>query len=62
MKTLRILVTAFLAGVVFAACGRVVEPCLDRTIVVDTLGWVIRPPADTVGPITATHPACIRIV
>lgn len=61
MSTFRILVTAFLAGVVLASCGSPVAPCLDRTIVVDTLGWTVHRDG-TRSPITATHPACVRIV
>lgn len=61
MRTLRILLTAFLAGVILAACKNPADPCPDRTIVVDTLGWVFRANGDSL-PITATHPACIVIV
>ena len=61
MRTLRILITAFLAGVVLASCKPITAVCAPLDVVVDTLGWVIRPAGDTAGPITATHPSCITI-
>ena len=61
MRVLRILITAFVAGIFLASCESPTAPCRDRTIIVDTLGWVVRAGADTVGPITARHPACIVI-
>lgn len=61
MRTLRILVTAFLAGVILASCRSATAACLPWQVQVDTLGWVVRPPADTVGPITATLTGCIEL-
>lgn len=62
MRTLRILVLAFLGGMILASCKSATAACARLDVRVDTLGWVVRPPADTVGPITATYTGCIELV
>jgi hypothetical protein len=59
MRVLRIMALAFLAGVILSACKSPTAPCLDRTIVTDTIGWVERRDG-TLAPITTTGPACVR--
>lgn len=54
MKTARVVLIAFVAGVLFVAgCGRSVTaplPCtVARATSVDTIGWTIRATGDTVG-------------
>ncbi len=61
MRALRILVAAFLAGALLASCRSATAACSRLDVRVDTLGWVVRPPADTVGPITATLTGCIEL-
>jgi hypothetical protein len=60
VKLLRVALIAFVAGVVFVAgCANPAEPVpctvelAARYGMVDTLGWVVRAPNDTVGPILA---------
>ena len=66
MKTLRLLVIWFLAGVVLGSCHWFTAPedrCPDGWRYIDrldTIGWVIRPPHDTVGPMTAHWQGCFE--
>lgn len=63
MTTLRILATAFLAGVILGSCGHPFQPCPSGyTQRLDTIGWAIVPPADTVGVTTIRRPGCVEVM